>query len=530
MFATAFLLKSVCHYLIKGEIKLMLRKNYYNILKSSFFVVLLMGGASLVGYLFRYIGFHETNIVIIYILSVLLTSRLTEGYIYGIISSIIATFSFNYLFTAPYLTLSVNDPSYIITFIIMTITALITSALTSRVKQNVIDVEKREKETRALYRLTNHLTEASDIHEIANITTSVISDIFVCDAACLCFDSEGIPEKSFVQQIFHNMQTTRNVDDNMKIKLQIESMKGEFTINDEFYDWPIYGKEIILGIVRIPKDKAMNIDESQRRLLQTMIESTALAMDRFRQLQRRIKSNEEMVQERYRGNLLRAISHDLRTPLSGIMGTSEILMDMTKNDDPRYELAKGIFEDADWLRSLVENILNLTKLQEGRLVINKDIEAVEEIVGSAVRHISKRSPEYNITIDIPNDLLLIPIDAKLIEQVIINLLDNAIKHTKPQGEIAICVKELSELKQVEFSVIDSGEGIAVDDLSSVFQMFYTSKTRKPDGKQGMGLGLTICQAIVNAHGGEIKASNRTDRLGTIISFTLPLEEDKNEQL
>jgi two-component system sensor histidine kinase KdpD len=319
------------------------------------------------------------------------------------------------------------------------------------------------------------------------------------------------------------MQTTRSVDNVMEIKRQAESVNGEYYINEEFYDWPIHGKENILGIVRIPKDKVVDIDESQKRLLRTMIESTALAMDRFRQLQKRIQSNEEMVQERYRGNLLRAISHDIRTPLSGIMGTSEIIMDMTPFDDSRYELAKVIFEDADWLRALVENILNLTKLQEGRLVIKKEIEAVEEIVGSAVRHISRRSPEYNISIKIPKDLLLVPMDAKLIEQVIINLLDNAIKHSKPQNEIIVLVKVRKELNSVEFSIIDSGIGIKESDLPNIFKMFYTSK-RRIDIKNGIGLGLTICEAIVNAHGGKIKACNRTDESGSILSFTLPMKE------
>jgi two-component system sensor histidine kinase KdpD len=497
--------------------------NLYKIIRSAFYVFLFIGCASIVGYLFNKIGFPETNIVIIYILSVLLTARLTEGYLYGILASIIATFSFNYFFTAPLFTFSVSNPDYIITFIIMTITAIITSALTSRVKQNVIDVEKRERETRALYQLTNRLTEASDIHAIANISTGVISDVFKCNVACLCFDNDGIPEHTFVQQLFCNMQTTRSVDNVMEIKRQAESVNGEYYINEEFYDWPIHGKENILGIVRIPKDKVVDIDESQKRLLRTMIESTALAMDRFRQLQKRIQSNEEMVQERYRGNLLRAISHDIRTPLSGIMGTSEIIMDMTPFDDSRYELAKVIFEDADWLRALVENILNLTKLQEGRLVIKKEIEAVEEIVGSAVRHISRRSPEYNISIKIPKDLLLVPMDAKLIEQVIINLLDNAIKHSKPQNEIIVLVKVRKELNSVEFSIIDSGIGIKESDLPNIFKMFYTSK-RRIDIKNGIGLGLTICEAIVNAHGGKIKACNRTDESGSILSFTLPMKE------
>ena len=499
-----------------------------DIVRSVLLIAGLISGATAVGYLFRNMGFPETNVVIVYILFVLLTARLTQGYIYGILASVTATSAFNYFFTVPHFTFSVDDPNYIITFIIMTITSIITSALTSRVKQNAIEAKEREIETRALYRLTNHLTDASNMHEIASISIRIISDIISCKAACLCIDENGIPEQSFIQQVSNNKQIYISVENVVQIKHRIEDLCMGYDIGVEFYDWPIYGQESILGVMRIPKENAEILKESQASLLRTMIESIALAMDRFRQAEQRMKSKEEMVQERYRGNLLRAISHDLRTPLSGIMGTSEMLMDMTQNDDPRYELAKDIYKDADWLRSLVENILNLTRLQEGRLVLNKQMEAVEEIIGGAINHIYRRSPEYEISVNVPEELLLIPMDAKLIEQVIINLLDNAIKHTLPQNEILILVEDEKELNQVEFSIIDSGEGFVTDDLPNIFQMFYTSNTRRADVKHGIGLGLTICEAIVKAHGGKIEACNRTDTPGAIIKFILPTKEEKNE--
>lgn len=499
------------------------------VVRSLFLIAVFLGIATLFGYLFRGMGFPETNIVIIYILSILLTARLTGGYLYGILASVIATCAFNYFFAPPYFTLSVDDPSYLITFAIMTMTAIITSALTSRVKLNAVEAEEREIETRALYQLTNNLTYATDIHEIAGLAVGIISDMFACQAACLCFDENGKPEQTFIQQIAHEEQIHRSVDDIMEVKLRIENLRTDYDAGEEFYDWPIYGQGTILGIMRITKEKAENMKESQANLLHTMIESIALAMDRFRQAQQRIKSNEEMVQERYRGNLLRAISHDLRTPLTGIMGTSEMLMDMTEREDPRYELAKGIYKDADWLRSLVINILNLTRLQENRLVLNKEYEAVEEIVGSAVNHVTRRSPEYDISVKVPEELLLIPMDAKLIEQVIINLLDNAMKHTKPQNDILVLVEEHKELNQAEFSVIDSGEGITESDLPNIFQMFYTSNLRSSDVKHGIGLGLTICDAIVKAHGGKIEASNRTDAKGAKFSFTVPLKEEQKDE-
>ena len=262
--------------------------------------------------------------------------------------------------------------------------------------------------------------------------------------------------------------------------------------------------------------------EQQKKLLHSMMESTALAMDRLRVMKERIRTREEANQERYRGNLLRAISHDLRTPLAGIMGTSEMIMDMTGKDDPRFSLAKGIYKDADWLHSLVENILSLTRLQDGRLTLNKQPEAVEEVIGAAVLTIGKRAPEREIAVQIPDDLLMVPMDARLIGQVLVNLLDNAIKHTQPGEEISVAVSKDNDF--AVFTVADRGTGIPEQDLPHVFQMFYTTEGKGPDAKRGIGLGLAICESIVTAHGGSIHAQNRTDGKGAEFTFTLPLKE------
>lgn len=495
---------------------------------SLFLVTLFIVIASMIGYIFYRLGFSETNIVIVYILFVLLSARLTSGYFYGITSSIASMFAYNYLFTEPYFTFEVNNPGYIITLCIMTVTAIITSALTSRVKQSAIESTRKEVETRALYEFTNHLTDAMDIHDIAKITIESISEIFSYNKiGFLCFDENGIPQKSFVQQISKGKQIYREVDDVLQIKNRIEELKTAYYIGEEFCDWPIYGREIILGIMRIPKEISEDLNDSQVKLLCTMLESTALAMDRLREFKQRLKSKEAIVQERYRVNLLRAISHDIRTPLSGIMGTAEILMDMTKEKEEEFELVNAIYKDADWLRSLVENILNLTKIQEGKLILKKQFEVLEELIGSAIGHFSRRTLDFEITVDIPEKIILIPVDAKLIIQVLINLIDNAMKHSKINSEIRIQVIEIESKKEVEISVIDNGEGIVSEDLPNIFQMFYTSNCRITDVKHGIGLGLSICEAIVHAHGGIIKAENRKDNSGAIFSFTLPMEE-KNE--
>lgn len=503
------------------------KKNGKETVRCCLTVIESVAAATAAGLLFSKFQFPETNIVVVYILSVVLTARFTKGYLYGIAATGIATCAFNYFFTEPYLTLSVNDASYLVTFVIMSVTSILTSTLTSKVKQKALEAQEKEEEASALYQLTNHLTDARDIADIAGIAVKTISGIMGCRAACLCFDEEGSPEQSFIQQKNEKEQVRRMLEEPEVLRQRMGNLHRGYEEGPEFWDWPIYGREALLGVMRIPKETAVNMSEAQMRMLRSMIESTALAMDRVRSAQERIKTREEILQERYRGNLLRAISHDLRTPLSGIMGTSEMLMGMTEKEDARYGMAEGIYKDAAWLHSLVENILNLTRLQDGRLVLDKQPEAVEEVIGAALMAIEKRAPEREVEVKIPEDLLLVPMDAKLIGQVLVNLLDNAVKHTDPGKEISVLVRVAEEEQMAVFTVADRGSGISGEDLPHIFQMFYTARGQGADAKRGVGLGLAICESIVTAHGGTITAQNRIDGEGSEFTFTLPLEDREN---
>ncbi|HML48405.1 MAG TPA: ATP-binding protein, partial [Clostridia bacterium] len=307
-----------------------------------------------------------------------------------------------------------------------------------------------------------------------------------------------------------------------------EELQTGCAIGPEFYDWPIRGGETTLGTIRIPVETAKNMGGSQRRMLLAAMESTALAMDRVRATRQREKSNEQIVQERYRANLLRAISHDLRTPLAGIMGTAEMVMNMTEKSDRRYALMEAVNREAGWLHALVENILSLTRLQDGRLELHKQKEAAEEVVDAAIRRISRHYPEREIAVNVPDELLIVPMDAKLIGQVLFNLLDNAVKHTPDQEEISVAVTKDIHNNRAVFVVRDRGKGIAPSDLPSIFQAFYTSRAKHRDAQFGIGLGLAICDAVVRAHGGDIAAGNRTDGPGSEFRFALPLEGEEHE--
>ena len=480
-------------------------------------MALLIMLATGIGILFRYIHFDQTNIVIVYLVSVVLTARFTQGYVYGILCSVIATLTFNFVFTEPYYTLSVNDPAYFVTFAVMTITAIITGALTSEAKQSALNAMEKEAETSALYHLTNQLTEAGNMNLIADIASKAIGDALRCKANVICLDENTRETNPYRQQEEGGTLVWSGATEASGISVSAAPDSGGW-----FLEWPIQGRETALGVVRIPAGTGLN--ESQTRLLRSMMESTALAMDRLCSSMARIRSAEEAEKERYRGNLLRAISHDLRTPLSGIMGTAEMLKDMTREDDPRRALAEDIFRESNWLHAMVENILSLTRLRDGAMPPVRQMEALEEVVGGAVNRVMRQSGR-TIDVQVPNEVLFAPMDARLMEQVLANLLDNAVKHTQPQDEIKVTVQRDDAARQAVIRVSDRGAGIREEDLPHIFQMFYTTPGQQPDASRGVGLGLTICEAIVKAHNGAIRAENRSDGPGAVFTFTLPLEDE-----
>lgn len=230
--------------------------------------------------------------------------------------------------------------------------------------------------------------------------------------------------------------------------------------------------------------------------------------------------------ERMRGDLLRAISHDLRTPLTGILGASSALMEDAGQLDEagRRALAAGIQEDAQWLLRMVENLLSITRIGDRTTRISKAPEPAEEVVGAALSKIFKRYPGWDIQVSAPQALLMVPMDALLIQQVLINLLENAIRHGVTAQHISLTVKQVQD--QALFLVEDDGRGIPQEALPHLFEGAQPAD-RSSDATRGMGIGLSACKAIIQAHGGRIWAANREEG-GAALYFTLPLEEELHE--
>lgn len=496
----------------KGDI--MCKKKYlYNFI----YMCILLTIACIVGMFTKKMNGSNTDIVLIYLLAVFFTARICEGYIYGLLASIIATFLFNYFFTAPYYTLSVYDSRYMVTFAVMTVVSIITSASTTRIQNAIALAKENVYHMTVLYHLTNRLSDVLDMKSLVETVIDILSEFFDCSIGFVYFENQQ------PVVFFGNQQTYENKDWDIHPLQQQLKQENITKVSDEQYDYyAMKSVHQLLGILIFPTYD-IHLDEDKQKVLFSMIESISLTLDRIYAINEQLRLKEVTVKERYRSNLLRAISHDLRTPLSGIMGTSEMIMDMNSHHSKSYHLAKGIYEEANWLSLLVENILSLTKVQEGKLEIHKQLEAIEEVIGSAVYHITKNNKHYDIQVKVPDEVMMVPIDAQLIQQVMINLLDNAMKNSQDIKRIDISIFQKED--QACIVVEDYGKGFE-ENLEKIFEMFYTyNGTNHVDGYKGIGLGLTICKAIVEAHGGTIEAENCHQHSGAKFVICLPLKEE-----
>jgi two-component system sensor histidine kinase KdpD len=230
----------------------------------------------------------------------------------------------------------------------------------------------------------------------------------------------------------------------------------------------------------------------------------------------------EAEKEKMRSNLLRAIAHDLRTPLAGILGASSAIRENRDNldENTRDKLNADIQEEAQWLIRMVENLLSVTRINEGATKVTKSTEAAEEVVAEAVSRIKKRFPYRNIMVSVPDELLEVPMDGTLIAQVLINLVENAIKHSANESPVEILLKQ--DKKWAVFEVLDHGKGIAEEDFPYLFTSYVPNGNKSSDSSRGMGIGLSICMTIIKAHNGKMEAHNREEG-GAVFQFILPLE-------
>ncbi|MBR4039043.1 MAG: DUF4118 domain-containing protein [Clostridia bacterium] len=244
------------------------------------------------------------------------------------------------------------------------------------------------------------------------------------------------------------------------------------------------------------------------------------------QVKRQGRIEAEVEKEKMKANLLRSVSHDLRTPLTAIIGSSNVVLEHydTLSDEEKKELVEHVREDAQWLVRLVENILSITRIKDGVVRLKKCPEVAEEIIAEAVDKFRKNR-KIPVHVRLPEAMLMIPMDATLIEQVLVNLMENVVIHAKGATQICVSIERMDD-QHVRFMVEDNGRGIDEEILPKLFEeLFPHAKESNADGRRSMGIGLSACMSIVKAHGGEMYARNREEG-GACVCFVLPMEEEK----
>lgn len=484
--------------------------------------------STIIGFWFEALGFSESNIITVYILASLFIAVITQGKIYSIITSILAVLMFNFFFTDPRYSFAFYNPGYPITFLIMFLSAFITSIFTKRAKQQARNASLKAYRTEVLLETSQNLSLAKDREEIFRVSLTQIKKLLGKRVVLYPVNDEMLGEAIILDNIDDEMKKILTVDEFAVASWVYKNNKYAGATTNTLSGakclyMAVRSGESVFAVVGIAVDNDTKFDSLEKNLLVAVLTQCALALEK----ESILKSNNEITiranREQLRSNLLRAISHDLRTPLTGIAGGSGFLLESLESLD--NETIKGVLRnissDALWLFGLVENLLNMTRIQDGHLCVEKKKEVVDEIISVAISKVKGRSGGREIEVKGQDDMVLVPMDAQLIIQVIINLLDNAFRHTKEETKIKICYGEKSGNFILE--VIDDGGGIPEQNIDKIFEPFYTLSQGACDKQRGMGLGLSICKSIVEAHDGTIEVKNN-DIHGATFIISLPINE------
>ena len=494
--------------------------------KDYFLTVFIFAVCTLIGLLFQKLNFTDTNIVTIYILGVLITSIVTDGYLCSVAGSFLSVFLFCFFLTEPRMSFKTYAVGYPVTFFIMLISSVLTGALAAKLKTHAKLSTQLAFRAQILFdtdRLLQNAKGETEILDVTctqllrllnrNITAYVVEDGTLSEGKLFSGEKEDtedflIPEEQQIARwVCENRQhagaSTHHFPQAKCLYLAIRS-------GDNVY-----------GVIGIPLQKE-TLDSFEYSILLSVINECALAMENAKNALEKEKNAVMAKNEQLRADLLRAISHDLRTPLCSISGNADMLLGNSDRLDEatKHQIYSDIYDDSEWLIGVVENLLSITRLNDGRLKFKFTDQLLDEVIAESLRHISRKHDDYKIVTDC-EELVLARMDVRLIMQVLVNLIDNAIKYTPLGSTIKITTKKLNQVLSLEIS--DDGEGVPDDQKEKLFEMFYTRNNLNGDSRRGLGLGLALCKSIVEAHDGKIKVIDNYPR-GSIFVINLPLEE------
>jgi two-component system sensor histidine kinase KdpD len=466
--------------------------------------------------------FELANIVMVYLLGVVFVAA-RFGREASILASVLSVAAFDFFFVSPSLSFTTQDAQYLVTFVIMLLVALIISHLTSNMRAQAKVASHRERRANILYALSEELATSRTVTDTARVAARHIHAEFGGASVLLFPRGDG---RIIYPLDTPAMESLRGCDLSVaQWVFDHGQMAGQGTDTLPGADavfFPVTGFRGVIGVLAL---RAANLRRvflpEQRRLLDTFISQIAQTIERVRFAEEAQQTQMRIESETLRNSLLSAISHDLRTPLSSIVGAASTLAEDDSQLTPRdrHELSLTIYDEALRMSNLTNNILDMARLDAGQTPLNRQWYPLDEIIGGALTRMHKRLEGRQVNTRVPDELPLVHLDAVLIEQVLINLLENACKYTPPGSPIDI-IAELSP-HTLKITVADRGPGIPPGEEQKLFDKFY--RLHREGTQSGVGLGLAICKAIIMAHGGIIGAGNRQGG-GAQFFFLLPADE------
>ncbi len=460
--------------------------------------------------------FERLDLAMVYLLGVVIIASRTSTWP-SFVATVLSIAAFDFFFVPPFYTFAVGDVRYFITFSVMFVVSFVISRLTLRVRRQAEAARLRERRTASLYNLSRDLVRERGAKRLSEIAMKHIGEVFDSRVAVLVPDeqsrlsvSDGGPsaftpdqqELSVAQWVFEHRQPAG---------LSTDTLPGAKAVY-----LPLIASAGVIGVLGIqPKNAEVSFEPEQFHYLEAFANQTAIAIERSflgEAAQRALLKAET---ESLRNTLLSSISHDLRTPLSAITGAATTLLqrDVMLDTDSRIDLVETIYEEAEHLNRIIKNVLDMTRLESGAIQVNKEWQPLEEVVGAVINRLGDRLNDHPLTVNLPGNLPLIPFDGLLIEQVLVNLFDNAIKYTPKGTPLELSASESFYTVTVELA--DRGPGSPPGDEERIFEKFVRGR----GATGGVGLGLAICRTIINAHGGKIWAENREGG-GSVFRFTL----------
>ena len=470
----------------------------------------LLTSATLLGMVLYGSNLSNSSIMMVYLLAVLLIAVITSHRAYSMAASVASLFLFNFFFVQPRYSLVAYEPGYPVSFLVMFLTAMIAGTLANRLKQTASQAARTAFRTRIISETDQLLAKAGSRDDILRCCAEqsakllgrgvVLYEVVKGDA----FRRFAIPEDLAREE-------------NRTLPLTEKLSRGQ----EENWCYPIHLQEKLYAVLQVA-DHDPPPELPTQNTLTSVLGECALALENEQNAREKEAAAVLAENERLRANLLRSISHNLRTPLMSIAGNAGALLtdESRYSEETRHRLYSDIYQDSLWLMDLVENLLASTRLEGGADNLRLSTELLEDIFEEAAAHVHADSGHRVVT-ETPPDMLMVRADPRLIVQVLVNLIGNALKYTPPGSTILISAKRTGDTATV--SVADDGPGISSEEKEHVFDMFFVGGNAASDGRRSLGLGLALCKTIVNTHGGEIWVEDNSPH-GSVFSFTLPVEE------